>query len=260
MPGAAGLIAAPLPPSSLHSLCTWLDGLPLSRPKRHLARDFSDGVLVAEIVKHFCPRLVDLHNYIPACSTDQKLSNWSLLNRKVFHKLHLCISEADIHKVVANTPGAIEPILCALRVKVEASTIPIRAPGIADPELSSVDAVQPGPAFATHMYTGLQSPPAMSSVKTPQNQRGLARTSCGADGGWDPAAGPWEHLARVQQQLEDKEQALAVLQETVKILQMKVVRLEHLVQLKDLRIGELMRLGPEEHQDRGAVCSKSARP
>lgn len=39
-------------------------------------------MLVAEIVKHFHPRLVDLHNYIPACSTDQKLSNWSLLNRQ----------------------------------------------------------------------------------------------------------------------------------------------------------------------------------
>ncbi|XP_048193959.1 sperm flagellar protein 1-like [Perognathus longimembris pacificus] len=252
MPGAASPSPAALPPSSLHSLCAWLDSLPLSRPKRHLARDFSDGVLVAEIVKHFCPRLVDLHNYVPACSTDQKLSNWSLLNRKVFHKLHLCISEADIHKVVANTPGAIEPILCALRAKVDAGTVH-------DPGLSTVDAVQPWSAFATHTYTDLQNPPAMSSMKTFQNQTALERTDCCTGGGWDPAEGPWEHLARIQQQLEDKEQALAILQETVKILQMKVVRLEHLVQLKDLRIGELMRLVPEERQDRGTVRPKSAR-
>ncbi|XP_012890945.1 PREDICTED: sperm flagellar protein 1-like [Dipodomys ordii] len=170
-----------------------------------------DPLLVAEIVKHFYPRLVDLHSYVPACSTDQKLSNWSLLNRKVFHKLHLSLSEADIHKVVANTPGAIEPILCALRVKVEASTVHVGSPGIA--------------------------------VR-----------------GWDPAVGPWEHLARVQQQLEDKEQALSILQETVKLLQMKVVKLEYLVQLKDLRIGELMRPGPEEYQDRGTACPKSSRP
>lgn len=31
------------PPEEIHNLCAWLDRLPLSRPKRHLARDFSDG-------------------------------------------------------------------------------------------------------------------------------------------------------------------------------------------------------------------------
>ncbi|XP_069867576.1 sperm flagellar protein 1-like [Dipodomys merriami] len=224
------------------------------------------AVLVAEIVKYFYPRLVDLHSYVPACGTDQKLSNWSLLNRKVFHKLHLTLSEADIHKVVANTPGAIEPILCALRVKVEAGTVHVGSPGIADPGPSSVDAGQPCSACASHPHVGLQSPVAVSSVQTPQSQsqgqsqRVLDRTRCCAGGGWDPAVGPWEHLARVQQQLEDKEQALSILQETVKLLQMKVVKLEYLVQLKDLRIGELMRPGPEEHQDRATARPKSARP
>lgn len=33
----------------------------------------------------------------------------------------------------------------------------------------------------------------------------------------DPAEGAWEHLAKVQQLLEDKEQALAILQETVQV-------------------------------------------
>ncbi|ERE77988.1 disintegrin and metalloproteinase domain-containing protein 8 [Cricetulus griseus] len=108
-------------PEDIHNLCAWLDRLPLSRPKRHLARDFSDGVLVAEIVKYFHPRLVDLHSYVPACSTDQKLSNWSLLNR-------------------------------------QGQCLPFR----------------------------------------------------------DPVEGLWDHLASIQQQLEDKEQALAILQETVK--------------------------------------------
>lgn len=86
MLGAAGQTPRasppPLPPGALRGLCAWLDGLPLSRPKRHLARDFSDGVMLAEIVKHFRPHLVDLHNYVPTCNTDQKLSNWSILNRQ----------------------------------------------------------------------------------------------------------------------------------------------------------------------------------
>ena len=46
----------------------WIDEIPLSRPKRNIARDFSDGVLVAEVVKHYIPHLVDLHNYSQAHS------------------------------------------------------------------------------------------------------------------------------------------------------------------------------------------------
>ncbi|XP_046304779.1 sperm flagellar protein 1-like [Marmota monax] len=231
-------------PDALRGLCAWLDQLPLSRPKRHLTRDFSDGVLVAEIVKHFHPRLVDLHSYIPACNTDQKLSNWSLLNRKVFRKLCFCVSEEDIRKVVANVPGAIEPILCALREKVEANPAQAGSPGTAlhvcklDPGFSSMDAV--------HSQAGLLSPSAPTSMKTLQKQRALEKKGSCACECQDPAEGAWEHLAKVQQLLEDKEQAVDILQETVQILQMKVIKLEHLVQLKDLRIAELTRLGTEE--------------
>jgi len=43
--------------------------------------------MAAEVVKHFIPKLVDLHNYIPANSAQQKLSNWNLLNRQDSHHL-----------------------------------------------------------------------------------------------------------------------------------------------------------------------------
>ncbi|XP_057635821.1 sperm flagellar protein 1-like [Chionomys nivalis] len=292
------------PPEVIHNLCAWLDRLPLSRPKRHLARDFSDGVLVAEIVKHFHPRLVNLHSYVPACSTDQKLSNWSLLNRKVFQKLHLCISEADIQKVVSNKPGVIESILCSLKEKMEAGTAHRGPTGAAEPGLSSVDAVRPLGGLSTHPHTtrtqnlnvdnsssseplwdaygerryipegwthdnheltnlqkraGLQSPPTPVSTKTLQNQRDLEKKGCCACRG-DPVEGLWDHLAGIQQQLEDKEQAIAILQETVKILQMKVMRLEYLVQLKDQRIWELMRSEPEERQSWRGPHPESFRP
>ncbi|XP_023564842.1 sperm flagellar protein 1 [Octodon degus] len=265
MRGASRLSPATPSPQLLRGLCAWLDRLPLSRPKRHLARDFSDGVLVAEIVKHFHPRLVDLHSYIPACNTDQKLSNWSLLNRKVFHKLHFCVSEADIHKVVASVPGAIEPILCALREKVEAGTAPAGSPGIADPGLSSGNADQAWVELPTHththMHTGLPGSPDPSAVKTLQNQRALEKTDCSACGCRDPVNEAWERLASIQQLLEDKEQALVILQQTVQVLQMKVVRLENLVQLKDRWIEELMRPGPEEGQGPlGGAHLESAKP
>lgn len=36
----------------LTRLYTWVDEIELSRPKRNIARDFSDGVLVAEVRDH----------------------------------------------------------------------------------------------------------------------------------------------------------------------------------------------------------------
>ena len=39
------------------------------------------AVLAAEIVKHFCPRLVELHNYSSAHARAKKVENWDLLNR-----------------------------------------------------------------------------------------------------------------------------------------------------------------------------------
>ncbi|XP_030191220.1 sperm flagellar protein 1-like isoform X3 [Lynx canadensis] len=250
MLGAAGQTPRasppPLPPGALRGLCAWLDGLPLSRPKRHLARDFSDGVMLAEIVKHFRPRLVDLHNYVPTCNTDQKLSNWSILNRKVFHKLRLWVSETDIRKVVANTPGAIEPILCAVREKVTDGAAHQYLLDPAGPGPSGGIADRPRAELTASPHTGLPGPTAPSSAKTPQSPRTPEKTGRCVCTGWDPAGGPWGHLdSRVQQLLEEKEQAVALLQEMVKILQMKVVRLEHLVRLKDQRIGELTRAGGE---------------
>ena len=62
MPGAAPMNenvsqmnAAPtdeITEDDLQAIYNWVDEIPLSRPKRNIARDFSDGVLLAEIVKH----------------------------------------------------------------------------------------------------------------------------------------------------------------------------------------------------------------
>jgi hypothetical protein len=40
------------------------------------------AVLVAEIVSHFFPKIVDLHNYSSGNSVQLKQSNWNTLNRK----------------------------------------------------------------------------------------------------------------------------------------------------------------------------------
>ena len=61
----------------------WVDEVPLSRPKRNIARDFADGVLTAEIVHHYFPRIVEVHNYPSANSYAQKMYNWQTLNARV---------------------------------------------------------------------------------------------------------------------------------------------------------------------------------
>ncbi|ESO98403.1 hypothetical protein LOTGIDRAFT_178147 [Lottia gigantea] len=103
--------------SELEDLYSWIDSIPLSRPKRNINRDFSDGVLVAEVVKHSLPKLVELHNYAPANSTTHKIQNWSLLNRKVFSKLHFQLSDDVIKSVALCKVGVIEKVLLMLRVK-----------------------------------------------------------------------------------------------------------------------------------------------
>lgn len=112
-------MAEPLDEDALQQLYTWIDEIPLSRPKRNIVRDFSDGVLVAEIVYHFIPKMVDLHNYSPANSTTQKLDNWNLLKRRCFGKLQYNIEEDYVKGVVACKPGIVELVLAELREHIE---------------------------------------------------------------------------------------------------------------------------------------------
>lgn len=66
----------------MEQLLEWLDGIPFTRPKRNITRDFSDGVFVAEIMKIYFPELVHIHNYPPVSAKNAKFSNWKTLNCK----------------------------------------------------------------------------------------------------------------------------------------------------------------------------------
>ena len=118
----------------MQEVYNWVDEIPLSRPKKNIARDFSDCgkyfnsyfqnycskiVLIAEVVKHFLPQLVELHNYSAAHSVQQKTYNWSTLNQKVLKKLSLQISSKDIKDAVEMVPETIERILFTLRYKID---------------------------------------------------------------------------------------------------------------------------------------------
>eukprot|EP00520_Triparma_pacifica_P010376 CAMPEP_0118656346 /NCGR_PEP_ID=MMETSP0785-20121206/13443_1 /TAXON_ID=91992 /ORGANISM="Bolidomonas pacifica, Strain CCMP 1866" /LENGTH=226 /DNA_ID=CAMNT_0006549205 /DNA_START=108 /DNA_END=785 /DNA_ORIENTATION=+ len=102
----------------LQKLYTWIDEIPLSRPKRNIGRDFADCVLVAETISHYFPKIVQLHNYSAANSTPQKIYNWNTLNGKVLRKLGWQISKEDIEQIIMAKPGAIERFLYQLQFKM----------------------------------------------------------------------------------------------------------------------------------------------
>ena len=102
----------------LLSLYEWIDSIPLSREKKNIARDFCDGVLTAEIMKHYYPKMVDLHNYPEASSTQLKLTNWNTLCLKVFRKIGFSITKTELENVVNSKPKAIEIVLWKLYNKL----------------------------------------------------------------------------------------------------------------------------------------------
>lgn len=100
--------------SQLMTVYEWIDSIPLSREKKNMTRDFSDGVLAAEILKHYYPKLVELHNYPSTFNTKQKLSNWNTLCIKVLKKIHFSISQQEINDIINYKQNSIEMVLFRL--------------------------------------------------------------------------------------------------------------------------------------------------
>lgn len=100
----------------------WVDSIQLSRPKKNIARDFCDCVLLAEIIKHYLPRLVDLHNYPSASSTMQKSYNWNTLNDKVLKKIGVKMSKQEINDVISCKPFSIEHLLQRVYAAIQNQT------------------------------------------------------------------------------------------------------------------------------------------
>ncbi|NWU50188.1 SPEF1 protein, partial [Dromas ardeola] len=63
--------------------------------------------------------MVQLHSYVPASSTPQKLANWGHLNRKVLSKLNFSVPDDVIRQVVQCRPGMVEQVLLLLRQKID---------------------------------------------------------------------------------------------------------------------------------------------
>ncbi|XP_061184350.1 sperm flagellar protein 1-like isoform X2 [Saccostrea echinata] len=237
----------------LENLYTWIDSIPLSRPKKNVARDFADGVLVAEIVQNFFPQLVQMHNYTPANATNQKKENWLVLNRKVFKKLNFELSDALIRDLVNAKPGTIELLLRMLKRKIE----------MAEWEMKR----NPPQRHAGGRRNESDQPEADQNIGSPgRSRKGVSPTRGG--GGYfkrhadskevvtlDKLLRPSNYTEKPKQRripahlteansvprllFEDKVQECLAKDETIEFLKAKVRRLERLIQLKDVRIDDL---------------------
>ncbi|KAK6493662.1 sperm flagellar protein 1-like isoform X4 [Huso huso] len=217
---------------SLQELYSWVDKMPLSRPKRNVTRDFSDGVLAAEIVNFHFPKLVEMHNYVPASSTQQKVDNWSQLNRKVFNRLSFSVPEDQIRKITQCSPGVVEQVLSTLREKIEQKQKTSKLP---PQNLEYYSTTQGSNEHGTGYSSQVPKAKDSSTAGNLHSKQGLKPVSPGRP-----------HPATItdsttQLHLQEKEQALIASRETIQILQAKVRRLEHLVHLKDVRLDDLTR-------------------
>ncbi|KAM0725227.1 Sperm flagellar protein 1 [Formica fusca] len=102
----------------LDEIYDWIDQIKFSRPKKNIARDFSDGVLMAELLKRYYPKYVDVHNYVAGNSIARKIDNWCTLNRKVLSKLDMRLGKETINQLASSQPGIIEKVLADLRAKI----------------------------------------------------------------------------------------------------------------------------------------------
>ena len=108
-------------------LYVWVDALRLTaKPKKHFARDFSDGVLVAEIVHQSRVArdngvVVSMHNYPVKNSFKGKMENWETLNAKVLRSAALrCeLTREEMSAVARCEKDAAEKVLLKIKTALE---------------------------------------------------------------------------------------------------------------------------------------------
>ncbi|GMH61723.1 hypothetical protein TrRE_jg4987 [Triparma retinervis] len=237
---------ATLTDDELQKLYTWIDEIPLSRPKRNIGRDFADCVLVAEVISHYFPKIVQLHNYSAANSTPQKMYNWNTLNGKVLTKLGWQISKEDIEHIIMSKPGSIERFLHQLQFKMakyRANGGVVRAPAPApvrnkysqQQKQQQQRAVPPNPPMSHNSFPP-KTPTTYNAMDNQMVGRRQAMPQQAGNNGYDRDALQREVDEEI---LLEKEQTIQELRETVEILELKISKLEQLVRLKDSKITKL---------------------
>lgn len=156
-----------------------------------------------------------------------------LPHRKVLNKLNISVPDDVMRKISQCVPGVVELVLIPLRQRLEERQKRRKQGAGSLQELAPQDG-------SGYMDVGLLQKARGDGALDPQGGGQLR-------GGRQPAARPPAHNQAQQSdpsfmlQIAEKEQELLASQETVQVLQMKVRRLEHLLQLKNVRIDDLSR-------------------
>jgi hypothetical protein len=199
----------------LNQIYNWIDEIPLSRPKKNIARDFADGVLVAEVIAHFIPKIVEIHNYSPANGRTQRLYNWNTMNQKVLKKLNFQLTKQDIENVISCQPEAIEKVLRVIQIRLEKYF-----------EKSKMDADADNSPLKPSQKYGQQQQQYQENVNSNAPQYNPKMMNSGSSN--DPEA-----------IIQQRDGTIQELKETVEILELKIKKLEQLIKLKDSKIQTL---------------------
>ncbi|KAK3921396.1 Sperm flagellar protein 1 [Frankliniella fusca] len=201
-------------------LCSWLDQISFSRPRKNIPRDFADGVMMAELVKFFYPKMVELHNYTPANCFLHKMNNWHTLSRKVLSKLGIKISKEQIEQIASASPNGIISVLSSFKDKV-----------VAAQEKREEECKQ--------QQRGSQPQNILCFVQDKKQAEGVfgIPMACEAPTGQQLIVS-MENMVP-QRLLEEKLSEIAEKDDAINILMQKVAHLDTLLQLKDQRIKDL---------------------
>lgn len=252
---AAGKIVPQIAPTllgeeDLQRVYGWVDEIQLSRPKKNISRDFSDGVLFAEIVCAFFPRLVEMHNFSAANSASTKMYNWNTLNQKVLRKLGYQIHPQDIDDVVRCTPGAVERVLRMLQEKIvqaQRNGLPRQGGGPIAGE-SVLDRMEKRANERAEAHRQRQGGAGSEGgTPTPNESRGTISVPMRDNTPTRSRNGQQDRQAqqrRFQQEVDvemlgEKEQKISELTEMIDIMSEKIRKLEQLVRIKDSKIEAL---------------------
>ena len=213
----------------LKALYAWIDAIPFSRPKKNITRDFSDGVLFAEVVAAYFPHLVELHNFTPANSMKQKVYNFDTLNARVLRKINYCIPRPSIEEIVNGRPGSVEVVLNSLQCKMAKYR-----------EKKNFNDPQDSP-LAEGRDEGYRSEARNMPSKTINTINHKVRAESGNESKFALHPGKAMFTVSVDEEiLLEKEQQIRKLQETVGIFELKIAKLEQLIRLKDNKIQKLL--------------------
>jgi len=103
----------------MDELHKWIADLHISKPVKCMPRDFSDAVLLAEIIAHFLPRYLSLSSFAHVNSVALKRYNWETLQKVVLRHLDIQLDALQIQRLANAEPGLIELVLLKVKGRID---------------------------------------------------------------------------------------------------------------------------------------------